>query len=451
MSRLLINGRYDIDYLPTQKICLDCIGEMKTPNIMLCGGFGCGKSRFVGEVGLELMSKYDRVQLGVFRKTRTSIKDTTYKIFLNEVLPPEFVHDWNKTDLEITLNNQSNIHFFGIDNFERKASLQFDAVLVDESTELEEDDHIMLSGRLRGVVLPMPMKIDICNPGAPGSYLHKSYVQNSEKPINEQDKDFKYFCTTSYENIHNPKAYFDRLRKWIGTQYYDRYVLGLWKMFRGTVFEQFDPKIHVIAPFPIPSNWPKWLSVDFGYDHPLVMLWIAQDPGTGQQYVYRQFYRTHCLVKDACLSGKKVTDACRENIEEIIADHDAENRAQFELYWKETIPAIKDVHPGIQTVQELLLPQYNGKPGLFIFNDEWSETDGRWYGNYDPDIVLKEEGRPTNLQEEIPGYKWGPNDKPKKINDDGADSLRYGCHTRKINAAKGGGLEVYHAESFSRR
>jgi len=451
MSRRLINGQYAITYLPTQQKAIDCIGAMKTPNIMYNSGFGSGKTLMVGEAAEQLLLQYDEVKIGIFRKTRTSIKDTTYKVFINEVLPPEYIANLNKTDLDITLINKSNIHFFGIDNFERKGSLQFDAIFTDEATELEEEDHIMLNGRLRGTVIPMPMKIDVCNPGAPGSYLHKLYVQNDEKHIELQDKDFKYFTCTSFENIHNPKSFFERLKKWIGTQYYDRYVLGMWKAFRGNVLEQFDPKVHVIPPFPIPSNWPKWLSVDFGYDHPLVMLWIAQDPGTGRQYVYRQFYKTHTLVKDACASGKKVTDACKETLEDITADHDAENRAQFELYWQATRAAIKDVKPGLQAVQELLLPQYDGKPGLYIFDDAWAERDGFWYGNYDPDPVLKEKSLPQNLQEEIPRYMWGKDDKPVKEFDHAVDSTRYHVFTQKTGMLKGGGLEVYHGESFSRR
>jgi phage terminase large subunit len=453
MSRQVINGAYDIELLPTQKAVIDSIGAMQTPNIMYTGGFGSGKTRLAGEAALQLMSVYDGIQLGTFRKTRTAIKDTTYKTFLNEVLPPEYIarDGWNKTDLEIKLINGSSNHFFGIDNFERKASLQFDVIIVDEATELEEEDHIMLQGRLRGGIVPMPMKIDVCNPGAPGSYLHKLYVDNHEKTEAERDKDFRYFCTTSYENVHNPKAYFDRLRKWIGSQYYDRYVLGLWKAFRGTVYEQYDPKIHLIAPFEIPHNWPKKLAVDFGYDNPLVMLWIATDPGTGIKYIYRQYYHSHVLIKKACEIGRKVTEAAKEILEDINADHDAEGRAQFEEYWQRTTAAEKAVMSGIQAVQERLLERPDGKRGLYIFNDSWSERDGFWYGNIDPDPVLAEENKPKCLQDEFPLYKWGKDDKPVKIADHGLDALRYDEYTEKMHEGGKTDVKIHRQNTFARQ
>ena len=453
MSREIINGSYAIDYLPTQKKVIECVGTMQVPNTMYCGGFGSGKTRLATEIGWELGLLYPGIEVGYFRKTRTSIYDTTYKTFLDETVPPEYIlpGGWKKGTLEITILNGSYYHFFGIDNFERKGSLRFDIIIVDEAIELDEDDIVMLQGRLRGKRIPLPQIIYLCNPGAPGSFWWKLFVLNSELHPDKRDKDYAYFSTNSFENYHNPPAYFDRLKKWLGTQYGNRYVLSMWVAFRGTILEQFDPKVHVIAPFQIPSNWPKWLSVDFGYDHPLVMLWIAQDPGTGRQYVYRQFYKTHTLVKDACASGKKVTDACREALEDITADHDAENRAQFELYWQATRAAIKDVKPGLQAVQELLLPQYDGKPGLYIFDDAWAERDGFWYGNYDPDPVLKEKSLPQNLQEEIPRYMWGKDDKPVKEFDHAVDSTRYHVFTQKTGMLKGGGLEVYHGESFSRR
>ncbi|CAK0774954.1 phage terminase large subunit [Gammaproteobacteria bacterium] len=185
-------------------------------------------------------------------------------MFTEKVMVDDYVADWKKGTLEVVLINASLIQFFGIDNFERKASMEFDVILVEESTELEEEDHVMLQGRLRGTVAPLPMKIDVCNPGAPGSYLHKTYVEKNGHA--DQDKDFAYFQTNSYENVHNPKSFFDRLKKWIGTQYYARYVLGQWKAFRGSVYETYDPAVHICAPFEIPDYWEKFVGIDFGLD-----------------------------------------------------------------------------------------------------------------------------------------------------------------------------------------
>lgn len=450
MSKTIIDGSYQFEYLPTQYNVLQCVGAMKTPNIMYCGGFGSGKTRLACEIGLELGATYPGLEVGYFRKTRTAIKDTTYKVFVDEVVPEEYIKSHIKSTLEVTLRNGSYFHFFGIDNFQRKASLRFDVILFDEAIEAEEDDVVMLGGRLRGKVVPMPMIIYFCNPGAPGSYFHKTFVQNSELPDGERDNDFAYFSTNSFENTHNPKAYFDRLEKWKGTQYYERFVLGLWKAMKGVIWSNFEPKKHVIKPFPIPHNWPKTISIDFGYDNPMAVLWIAEDPGTGRHYVYRQLYHTGLLVKKMVEICKTVSLRCGEKIDDIIADHDAENRAQVEELWMQTTAARKEVMTGIQGVTEAFMDLPDGKgPGLFIFDDSWSEKDNYWYGNFMVDPMLHEENKPNCLQEEIPGYKWGKDDKPIKENDHACDALRYFINT--IRRLISNHVKVHRQIAFARR
>ena len=432
MSKTIINGQYDITYLPTQQKVLDCAAEQKTPNICLCEGFGGGKTRLLGELALEFMILYPGIQIGIFRKTRVAISETTYKTFVRKVCPEEYISKHNLGSLYIELINSSSGQFFGIDNFLRKGSLEFDLILDDEAIELEEEDHMMLGGRLRGTVLPMPMKIDFTNAGAPGSYLHKYFIQNNEKSLSERDKDFRYFSCTSFENTYNPPAYFDRLKKWEGTPYYPRYVLSQWIGFEGLIFSMYDPKIHIIKPFKIPFEWVKYGFIDFGYENPFVFLWVAHDPIYDVYYVYRQRYMTKCLVKKHVEYCKSLTEKAGEFISELIADHDAENRAQFEEYWKPTIPAVKMVATGLQDVIERLLPRVtDGKPSIFIFDNDWAEKDGYWYGLSETDILLQQLNQPVCLQDEFGKYLWGTKDQPIKKHDHACDALRYGIHTRR--------------------
>ena len=434
MSRDVINGQYDIKYLPTQLKVLKCAAEGKTPNICLCEGFGGGKTRLIGEIILEFMIACPGIEIGVFRKTRVSIRDTTYRTFIRKVCPPEYM-DLQKTRvsmLYVQLLNGSSCQFFGIDNYLRKGSLEFDMILTDESIELEEEDHRMLEGRLRGGALKTPIKIDCTNAGAPGTYLHKTYVQNSEKK--NPDPDFKYFESTSFENIYNPPAFHKRLAKWKGTIYYPRFVLSKWTAFEGLVYGMvWEPDEHVIKPFEIPITWKKRVIVDFGYtiQHPLVFLWIAQNPGTGVRYVYRQYYMTGVLQRHADDECKRITAEAGEVIDTIIGDHDAEGRAQVEHDWMAVTPAVKDIKAGIQAVMETLLPQQNKMRGLYVFNNDWSEIPGLRYGLFKEDVLLKEHNLPTCVQEEFPKYAWGNNDKPKATFDHGLDGIRYDIMTER--------------------
>jgi hypothetical protein len=59
----------------------------------------------------------------------------------------------------------------------------------------------------------------------------------------------------------------------------------------GQAFPEFDRSVHVCAPFPVPPEWPKWRSVDYGYSSPFGHLWLTRSPG-GRLYVYRENYGT---------------------------------------------------------------------------------------------------------------------------------------------------------------
>lgn len=432
MSKEIIDGAYRFNYLPTQEKVRLLIENMRTPNICYCGGFGSGKSRLICELGLELGAIYENIKVGYFRKTRVSIVDTTYQIFHEEVIPEEFIkkNGHNKSKLKITLLNGSNFQFFGIDNFQRKGSLKFDIIFVDEGIELEANDLIMLEGRLRATAIPMPMIIIVTNAGMPGHIVHEKFVKNSKLPKKERDEDYQYFQANSFENVNNPKAYFDRLKKWEGTSYYARYVLSEWLAFEGVVLSNYNPDIHLINPFKIPKSWEKRIVIDFGYEHPCFVGWIARDPITNIDYLYRQFYHTRSLVKDVVKYIKDTSKDAGEDIIEIICDHDAENRAQVAKYWMTPIPARKSVALGIQKlIEAFLIRPSDNKSSFYIFNNAWNDKDNFWYGLVEEDLLLIEANEPLCFQDEVPYYTWGKDDKPKKGCDHAHDGVRYYINT----------------------
>jgi hypothetical protein len=58
----------------------------------------------------------------------------------------------------------------------------------------------------------------------------------------------------------------------------------------GVAFPEFSYDIHVCEPFPIPSYWSKWRSVDNGYSDPFAWYWFAvSDDGT--VFIYREYTR----------------------------------------------------------------------------------------------------------------------------------------------------------------
>jgi hypothetical protein len=73
---------------------------------------------------------------------------------------------------------------------------------------------------------------------------------------------------------------------------------GDWDSFEGQVFTEFrnDPShysdgmwTHVIEPFPIPVDWPRYMSFDHGFSKPFSVGWWAVDPA-GRVYRYKEWY-----------------------------------------------------------------------------------------------------------------------------------------------------------------
>ena len=72
---------------------------------------------------------------------------------------------------------------------------------------------------------------------------------------------------------------------------------GDWDIKEGAAFTEFDRRIHVIKPFPIPNNWVKFRACDYGYGSYSGVLWFAVSPDE-QLVVYRELYVSKVLATD---------------------------------------------------------------------------------------------------------------------------------------------------------
>ncbi len=173
----------------------------------------------------------------------------------------------------------------------------------------------------------------------------------------------------------------------------------------GAVFQTFRREVHVCSPFPVPEDWPRWRSIDFGFAHPFVCLWLALDPDR-RWYVYAEHYQAR---ESLAFHAARIKDISgREQYCSTWADHDAQDRFELEEHGIRTTAARKDVHLGIEAVQTVLKIQGDGRPRLQI-----SRTC--------PHLIA-----------EVIGYRWArgteitdPKDEPWKVNDHAVDALRY--------------------------
>jgi len=72
---------------------------------------------------------------------------------------------------------------------------------------------------------------------------------------------------------------------------------GDWDINEGAAFPEFNRHIHVVEPFEIPDNWPKFRACDYGYGSYTGVVWIAVAPDE-QLIVYREMYVSKVIATD---------------------------------------------------------------------------------------------------------------------------------------------------------
>lgn len=254
--------------------------DSKAPRVLFSGAFGAGKSVVLCTKALRLALDYPKNFGYICRKVRATIGLSTLKTFLDLVCPKELIKSYNKTDGLITLYNDSQLLFGGLDDPLKLGSLGAGGVgfvAIDEAIETTEDDWRMLEGRLR--LRDVPHQIFAAtNPGPPSHYLYRMFFQEHSGDV---------FQAGSRDNIALPGDYLARLDDFTGT-YYQRYVLGQWAGLEGLVYSAFDDKICLIPRFEIPKNWLVYSGHDFGLSNPAAIFY-AQDTGTGNFYAFAEY------------------------------------------------------------------------------------------------------------------------------------------------------------------
>jgi len=388
----------------------------KSGVLLLTGAAGGGKSRLAAEKVHAYLKKYPGAMGLMLRKTRNSMTNSTVLFMDRAVIgdDPQVMHYPSKNRFEYA--NGSILAYGGMANEEQREQIRsigqdgsVDILWMEEATRFTEDDFNEVLPRMRGKAAPWQQIILTTNPDAPTHWIYRRIIQGGEG---------KVYYSSAVDNPYNPPGYLDILKKLTG-------VLGLrlrdgkWVQAEGAVYDGYDPAIHLIDWFPIPGEWRRIRSVDFGFTNPFVCQWWAID-GDGRMYLYREIYQSQRLVEDHAKDIKRLSAG--ENIEATVADHDAEDRATLARHGVPTVPARKAVREGIQAVAERLRKAGDGRPRLYIMRDALVATDP----------FLAEKRLPACTEEEFPGYVWskGLSDKPAKeeplkLHDHGMDALRY--------------------------
>lgn len=397
--------------------------ESRAPEVIAEGGAETGKT-FAACWKMHFNCReYPKSQHTLVRKVAATIPPTvlvTMKRVIGDFPVTYFGGDKNPE--MIIYPNGSVIWLAGMDKPGKALSGERDTIQVCQAEELSIDDWETLTTRTtgRGAVMPYTQMFGDCNPG-PARWLKDRAKSGNLQMYATRLEDNPSLYTSDGVITEQGKRSLSRLDALTGNRY-KRLRLGQWVSAEGAIYDEFDPTIHMIDADKCPPFIRRFRVVDFGFTNPFVCQWWGMD-ADGRLYRYREIYVTQRLVEDLTPEIIRLTDD--EVIEFTVADHDAEDRATMEKHGISTMPAKKEVSPGIQDVMARLKVQGDGKPRLYFVRGALVEVDKR----------LAEAHKPTCTEDEMPDYSWvktpdGKPDKeqPLKVNDHGCDTTRYLVH-----------------------
>jgi len=277
------------------------------PNeLLLEGPAGTGKSRALLEWINYLCEKYAGIRVLMLRQTRESLTESVLVEWEQEVLwdghPAIHGTSSRNTRQNYHYPNGSHVVVGGLDKPAKTFSTQYDVICVFEAREITADTWEWLARANRNFKMPWQMRVADTNPAGEFHWLNTHFPQGFRQVPDRHKQDKRIRLLSRHED--NP-AYFDHKRgSW--TKNGESYVLGIlskltgarranlyegkWASEEGTIYEDWDPSIHVIDPEDMPE--PKWYfgAYDKGLRHPgCLQVWGVNDD---RMYRVLEIYKT---------------------------------------------------------------------------------------------------------------------------------------------------------------
>lgn len=164
----------------------------------------------------------------------------------------------------------------------------------------------------------------------------------------------------------------------------------------GLVYDEFDPRLHVVQPFPIPEDGEVYRAIDFGVRNPWCTLWIYRDRdgrfgADDALYIFREYYKTNRTTLE---NGRELLRLSQNDPRCVFTVADSAGKDARLILARElgveTKPSPKELgmNTMIGLVKERLQLHADGQPRLFIFSTcraivqemrkyRWSKTTGK--------------------------------------------------------------------------
>ncbi|TDT63414.1 PBSX family phage terminase large subunit [Fonticella tunisiensis] len=242
-----------------------------------------------------------------------------------------------------------------------------------------------------------------CNPDGPYHWFKLNWIDK------RKEKNLIYLHFTMDDNLSLSESIKARYRKMYSGVFYKRYILGLWVMAEGIIYDMFNEDIHKVPTVDRPYT-EYYVSCDYGTQNPTTFgLWGKYQ---GKWYKVKEYYYSG---RDQ--AKQKTDEEFYRDLEKFVGDlkikavivdpSAASFIATIKKHGKFAVKKAKnDVLDGIRNVSTAL------NQGMILFNDCCTNTFKEYF-SYVWDSKAAQRGE----------------DKPVKENDHTCDSDRYFVNT----------------------
>lgn len=402
------------------------------PEALICGSAGTGKT-YAALMKLHAdCLRVPGLQALIIRQTHASLVASTGQAYSQSVAKEEIATGevvWfggsGSKPPGYRYKNGSMIMLGGMDNPGKVLSMSLDRVLVDEADQISVTAWETLATRMRGSAPTYKQMVACCNPSHPEHWLKQRAddPENAMRLMTSVHQDNPYLFDRDGRATEAGRDYLRFLGSLTGVRR-ERYLYGKWVAAEGLVFSDWRDEVNIIEPDQVPEPQQIVWAIDFGYSNPFVWQeWYVD--ADGRMYLNREIHQTQTLVED---HARRIKELAPYRPDEIICDHDAEDRATLTKHLgMSTVAAKKGVSRGVQLTQARMRVAGDGKPRLYVVR-------GSLIGR---DLVSEAQKRPRGFLGEVNGYVWGmergdsgiPKEAPVKLHDHSMDTARYAvCH-----------------------
>ena len=395
------------------------------------GAAGPGKSMALLMEAVQQANDHPGVNTLLLRRTFPELEKSLILYFRRHI-PREMYAGYNEVKHQVTWLNGS-ITQFGYSRSEHDIyqyqGAEYLFIGVDELTQWTLGQWTFLTSRNRcPVPETTPSMAGATNPGGIGHtwvkalWIDRKAPPGFEHPEQYKPDEYEYIPALIDDNpVYARDENYRRSLQALPTQMRLAYLEGDWSLFAGQYFDIFNLRQHTARAGDLArvcaTPWlPRWISIDWGFEHPAAVYWHVQD---GQKtYTYREFVVQH--LSPRALAAEIVERSRGEKIDGVYLGPDAFAQRTDEATIAEQLGAVFAAAPngGIPRPAQA----DNDRIGGWMLMYQLLES-GQW-------IISDTCRELIQVLPEMTRDERNVEDIAKVDGDDAADAARYGLKSR---------------------